>query len=112
MVALSSATYVSILVTWIFLGTLVHPSQFLSYVVGFFGVLTTTIRRFKGLRSAKLRFRVIVESHCDAFSELAMKKLPSAVVFLILKREEQVCCESQTPFVLVANLVQIIMLLG
>ena len=93
-VALFSAIYASIVVTWVFLGTLVQPSQFLPYVVGILGVLTTTLRKFKDLCSAKLRFRVIVESQCNAFSELAVKKLPSAVVSLIINREELVCCKS------------------
>lgn len=92
--ALFSAIYVSIVVTWVFLGTLVHPSQFLPYVVGILGVLTTSLRKFKDLCSAKLRFRVIVESQCNAFSQFAAKKLPSAVVSLIINREEFVCRKS------------------
>jgi len=92
-VAILSTIYLSVVVTWVFLGTLVHPSQFLPYVVGVLGVWTTTLRKFKDLCSAKLRFRVIVGSQCDAFSQLAVKKLPSAVVSLIINREEQVCLE-------------------
>lgn len=83
-----SVTYLLVVSTWIFLGNLIRPSQFLPYVVGFFGISTVTVRKYKYLTRERLRFHVAVESRCDDFVQRASKSLPPTVVRLVLTREE------------------------
>mmetsp|Transcript_24229 Transcript_24229/g.60939 ORF Transcript_24229/g.60939 Transcript_24229/m.60939 type:complete len:748 (+) Transcript_24229:6309-8552(+) len=93
LLCLFSTAYGFILMTWICLGMLVRPAQFLVYAVGFFGAASVWIRRHRNLSRVHVRFRVALKTRCEIFIRRALQHTPYVVVKLLVAREEQKALE-------------------
>jgi len=88
LLCLFTAAYSCILVTWICLGILIRPAQFLPYAIGFFGSVAVCFRRYRNLSRISLRFRVALKTRCENFINRAVRHTPYVVVKLLVAREE------------------------